>query len=223
MWRVARPIQASWTTPVVVEDASGAEQHPPPGTPRGQLITAGNEFIIAYDPLSGRELWKVEGLASNAIHVPLYGDGIVYLTAGYPEKVLKALALEPGGKPPRVAWTYNKSIAYVPSNLLYDGRVYLTNDQGVLTCLDAKTGALVYEGGRAPAQGAYMASLVAVGDKILMINRDGDGGFVKAGPVHEVLSQNTVDEPVYATPAIVGDRIYVRGERHLFAIGRSAG
>jgi hypothetical protein len=68
-----------------------------------------------------------------------------------------------------------------------------------------------------------MASLVAVGDKILMINRDGDGGFVKAGPVHEVLSQNTVDEPVYATPAIVGDRIYVRGERHLFAIGRSAG
>jgi outer membrane protein assembly factor BamB len=212
-WRVSRPIQASWTTPVLVKDPAGVEQ----------LITAGNEWIIAYEPSSGRELWKIEGLASNAIHVPLHADGMVYLTAGYPEKVLKALALESGGKPPRVAWTYNKSIAYVPSNLLYEGRIYLVNDQGVLTCLDAKTGELVYEGGRAPAQGYYMASLVAVSGKILMINRDGDGGFVKAGPVHEVVAKNTVDEPVYTTPAIVGDRIYVRGERHLWAIARTAG
>jgi outer membrane protein assembly factor BamB len=212
-WRVKRPIQASWTTPVVVADPAGVEQ----------LITAGNEQIIAYDPASGRELWKVDGLASNAIHVPLHADGMVFVTAGYPDKVLKALELQPDGKPPRVAWTYNKGIAYVASNLLYEGRVYLTNDQGVLTCLDAKTGELIYEGGRAPAQGFYMASLVALGGKILMINRDGDGGWVKAGPVHEVLAQNTVDEPVYATPAIVGDRIYIRGERHLFAIAKTAG
>ena len=148
---------------------------------------------------------------------------MVFVTAGYPDKVLKALELQGGGKPPRVAWTHNKGIAYVPSNLLYEGRVYLTNDQGVLTCLDAKTGELVYEGGRAPAQGHYMASLVAVGGKILMINRDGDGGWVKTGPVHEVLAQNSVDEPVYATPAIVGDRIYIRGEKHLFAIAKTAG
>ena len=148
---------------------------------------------------------------------------MVFVTAGYPDKVLKALELQPGGKPPRVAWTHNKGIAYVPSNLLYEGRVYLTNDQGVLTCLDAKTGELVYEGGRAPAQGYYMASLVAVAGKILMINRDGDGGWIKAGPVHEVLAQNTVDEPVYATPAIVGDRLYIRGEKHLFAIAKPAG
>jgi hypothetical protein len=67
-----------------------------------------------------------------------------------------------------------------------------------------------------------MASLVAVAGKILMINRDGDGGWIKAGPVHEVLTQNTVDEPVYATPAIVGDRIYIRGEKHLFAIAKTA-
>ncbi len=212
-WRVERPIQASWTTPVMVEDSAGV----------AQLIAAGNEQIIAYDPASGRELWKIDGLASNAIHVPLHADGMVFVTAGYPDKVLKALELQDGGKPPRVAWTHNKGIAYVPSNLLYEGRVYLTNDQGVLTCLDAKTGELIYEGGRAPAQGHYMASLVAVSGKILMINRDGDGGWVKTGLVHEVLAQNSVDEPVYATPAIVGDRIYVRGEKHLFAIGKTAG
>ena len=77
---------------------------------------------------------------------------MVFLTAGYPDKVLKALELQPDGKPPRVAWTSNKGIsAYVASNLLYEGRVYLTNDQGVLTCLDAKSGEVVYEGGRRPA------------------------------------------------------------------------
>ena len=81
----------------------------------------------------------------------------------------------------------------------------------------------MYEGGRAPAQGAYMASLVAVSGKILMINRDGDGGWIKAGPVHEVVANNTVDEAVYATPAIVGDRIYIRGDKHLWAIARKTG
>jgi outer membrane protein assembly factor BamB len=156
------------------------------------------------------------------MHVPLHGDGMIYVTAGYPQKVLKALELVGGGKPPRLAWTYNKGIAYVASNLLYDGRVYLTSDSGILTCLDAKTGEVIYEGGRAPAQGSYMASLVAVSGKILMVNRDGDGGFIKAGPAHEVLAENTVDEPVYATPAIVGDRIFIRGERHLWAIGKTA-
>jgi len=209
-WRVPRPVQASWTTPIVVEDRSGG----------AQLVTAGNERIIAYDPNTGRELWQVEGLESNAIHVPLHGDGMVYVTAGYPQKVMKALELGAAGTPPRVAWTYNKGLAYVASNLLYEGRVYLTNDAGVLTCLDAKTGATVYEGGRAPAQGSYMASLVAVSGKILMVNRDGDAGWVKAGPQHEVLAEASIDEPVYATPAIVGDRIYIRGERHLYAIAK---
>jgi outer membrane protein assembly factor BamB len=212
-WRVARPIQASWTTPAVVEDPAGTVQ----------LITAGNELIIAYEPATGRELWRVEGLQSNAIHVPLSSGRMVYLTAGYPAKIVKALELAADGKPPRLVWTYNKGIAYVASNLLYDGRIYLTSDSGVLTCLDALTGAVVYEGGRAPAQGSYFASLVEVSGKILMINRDGDGGFVAAGPQHEVLAQNTVDEQVFATPAIVGDRIFIRSERHLWAIAKTAG
>jgi outer membrane protein assembly factor BamB len=211
-WRRARPVQASWTTPIVVAGADGVEQ----------LVTAGNEHVIAYEPATGRELWRVEGLVSNAIHVPLYANGMLYVTAGYPQKVLKAFELGPAGQAPRLAWSYNKGMAYVPSNLLYDGRLYLIADNGLMTCLDAKTGDLVYEGGRAPAQGTYVASLVAVDGKILMVNRDGDAGWIKAGPQHEVIAQASVDEPVYATPAIAGDRIYVRGERHLFAIGKSA-
>ena len=121
-----------------------------------------------------------------------------------------------------IAWTYPKGTGYIPTNLLYEGYLYITNDGGTLTCLDPATGAVVYEGGRVEAPGNVMASLLAVDGKILMVNRDGDGGFIKAGPAHEVLAENTVDEPVYATPAIVGDRIFIRGERHLWAIGKTA-
>ena len=70
-----------------------------------------------------------------------------------------------------------------------------------------------------PVGGAHMASLLAVDGKILMINRDGDAAFIRSGPVHEVLASNTLDEGVYATPAIAKGRIYIRGLRHLYAIG----
>jgi outer membrane protein assembly factor BamB len=212
VWKAARPVQATFTTPILVEDAAA-------GT---QLVTSGTELIIAYDPATGRELWRIDGLKSFAIHVPLAAANRVVVTSGYPQKITKAIDLGKPGDPPRVAWTYNKGTGYVASNLLYDGYLYLTSDAGVLTCLDPATGEVIYEGGRPPAQGTYMASLVAVDGKILMVNRDGDAGFVKAGPRHEVLSVSSVDEPVYATPAIAGGRIYIRGERHLWAIGKTA-
>lgn len=209
VWKVPRPTQATFTTPVVATDAAG----------RDQLVTAGTELVIAYDPATGEELWRAPGLESNAIHVPLVGDGMVIVTAGYPSKVVKALRLSAESEDERLLWSYNKGTGYVVSNLLYQGRLYLTNDDGVLTCLDAATGEILYEGGRTPAGGRYMASLVAADGKILMVNRDGDATFVKAGPEHEVLATSSIDEPVYATPAIVDGRVYIRGERHLWAIG----
>ena len=124
----------------------------------------------------------------------------------------------PGGFDSRV-WTYRKGTGYVPSNLLYDGLLYLTNDGGVITCLDARTGEVVYEGGRLPIRGRYSASMVGGGGRILMVNTDGDAAIIRAGREHEVLGSFSLGESVWATPAIVGDRLYVRGREHLFALG----
>ena len=106
----------------------------------------------------------------------------------------------------------------MPSPLAYGDYLYLMTDAGIVTCLDARTGALVYEGGRVPVPATFTASPVAWGDRILLMSEDGDTFVVRAGPTHEILRTNSIGEPVYASPALAGGTIYIRGERHLFAI-----
>jgi outer membrane protein assembly factor BamB len=119
----------------------------------------------------------------------------------------------------RVAWEYAKGTGYVLSNLLYGDHVYLLTDTGIVTCLDAETGTVKYEGGRPPTPSRFMASPVAYGGLIAMTSEDGQTFMVKAGPAHALVRANSVDEPVYSSPAIANGRIYIRGEKHLFAIG----
>jgi hypothetical protein len=76
-----------------------------------------------------------------------------------------------------------------------------------------------YQDGRPPAPATYLASLLAADGKILQFSEDGDTFLVKAGPTHEIVARNTIGEAIYATPAIAGGRIYIRGAQHLFAIG----
>jgi outer membrane protein assembly factor BamB len=208
VWNTKRPVEISWGTPVLVE-AGG----------RMELVTNGNEFIIAYDPATGKELWKTKGVESNAIHTPLVGHGLVILTAGYPVK--KVIAIRPGAVPDdrRVAWEYARGTGYVISNILYGDYLYLFTDNGIVTCLDPETGAVKYEGGRISAPARFMGSPVAFGGFVAMTSEDGDTYMLKAGPAHEIVRKNSLDEPVYSSPAIANGRIYIRGDKHLFAIG----
>jgi outer membrane protein assembly factor BamB len=208
VWKTKRAIQISWGTPVLVPVGS-----------RTELVTNGTELIIAYDPATGKELWQAKGVQSNAIHTPLVGSGLIVVTAGFPAK--KIIALRPGEQTAdkRVAWEYSKGTGYVLSNILYDGRVYLLTDNGIVTCLEAETGKVVYEGGRPPVPSNFMGSPVAFGGMIAMTSEDGNTFMLKAGPKHEIVRTNTVDEPVYSSVALANGRIYIRGQKHLFAIG----
>lgn len=214
-WRTPRKVEISWATPVVVA-ANG----------RDELVTSGSQLVQAYDPATGRELWRMQGLASNAVTTPLVGEDVVVLSSGYPSKV--SVAVRPGGSgdvtgTPRVLWRYEKGSAYVPSPILYDGHVYLMTDKGLLTCLDAGTGEVRYEGARPPAPASFMASPVAVAGHLLLMSQDGDTFVVKAGPRFELVGTNPLGEPISASAAIAGGRVYIRGESHLFAIGAPAG
>ena len=120
-----------------------------------------------------------------------------------------------------VAWEYAQGTAYVPSPILHGPFLYLMTDTGLLSCLDAQTGKVLYEGGRVPVPAKFTASPVASGNRLFLTSEDGDVFVVKAGPVHEVLATNSVGEAVYASPAIAHGTLYVRGERHLFAIRSS--
>ncbi|MDQ3489308.1 MAG: PQQ-binding-like beta-propeller repeat protein [Acidobacteriota bacterium] len=209
VWKTPRPVDISWSTPVLVKSGT-----------RTELITNASQHVIAYDASTGKELWRTKGVANNAIHAPLVGKDMVVVTAGYPAK--RTIAIRTGDVPDdkRIIWEYTKGTGYVLSNILYGDYVYLSTDNGIITCLDAATGKIVYEGGRPPKPTHFMGSAVAYSGMIAMTSEDGDTFMLKAGPKHEIVRTNSVDEPVYSSAALANGRVYIRGEKHLFAIGK---
>jgi outer membrane protein assembly factor BamB len=210
VWRTERSNRRSWATPLLLKVGDHFE-----------LIAAGAESDAAYDPRTGKELWRANGTESHPIPSPVSGHGLVIMTAGSQAK--RALAIKLGGtgdltNSPAVVWRYNKGTAYVASPVLYGDYLYLVSDAGIMTCLKADTGEVVYEGGRVPVPAQIRASLVAFEDKLLVTSDDGTSFVIKAGPKFEVLATNTVEEPVWASPALSRGTIYIRGDKHLFAI-----
>jgi outer membrane protein assembly factor BamB len=207
-WKTKRPVQISWSTPVVVITGQ-----------RTELITNGTEFVIAYDPATGKELWRTKGVESNAIHTPLVGNGLVIVTAGFPVKRVIAIRTGDVADDKRVAWEYSRGTGYVVSNIVYGDYLYLTSDNGITTCVDVATGQIKYEGGRPPKPARFFGSPVAFGGFVAMTSEEGDTYMVKAGPAHEIVRTNSIGEMVWSSPAISNGRIYIRGQKHLFAIG----
>ncbi|HMG36834.1 MAG TPA: PQQ-binding-like beta-propeller repeat protein [Blastocatellia bacterium] len=215
VWKTPRKVQASWSTPLIVRSAQRAE-----------LITSGNELIVSYDPKTGRELWHAKGHESNAIPTPVAGQGMVFVYAGFPVKRTFAIALGGSGDltgSKSIAWQYDKGTAYVPSSIAYGDYLYLMTDRGIITCLEAKTGKVVYEGGRVPVPATFTASPVAFDGKIILTSEDGDSFVIRAGPKHEVIATNSIGEPVFASPAISDGMIFIRGEKDLFCISEAKG
>jgi outer membrane protein assembly factor BamB len=214
VWRVPRTTRRTWATPLLVQAAG-----------RWELVTSGAETVMAYDPLTGRELWRSKGTVSHAIPSAVYGHGMVFFSAGSQAKHAFALRLGGSGDltgTPSAVWQYDKGTAYVPSPILYEDYLYLMTDKGLVTCLDARTGKLQYEGGRVPVPATFTASLVAYEGKILLCSEDGDTFVLKAGPQHEILRTNSIGEPIFASPAISRGSLFIRGEKHLFCIRRSS-
>jgi len=210
VWRQARTTRRSWATPLIVRTPK-----------RVELLASGAEVVVSYDPRTGRELWRAKGVESHPIPSAVAGHGLVFFSAGSQAKRAMAIRLGAHGDltdSPSIVWRYRKGTAYVPSPILYGPYLYLMTDTGIMTCLDALTGTLVYEGGRPPVPATFTASLVAYGDRLLATSEDGDTFVIKAGATHEVLRTNSVGEPVYASLALAGGSIYIRGAQHLFAI-----
>ena len=208
-WKAAREkIAFTWATPVVAE-ANG----------RKELITAAGDVVIAYDPGTGKELWRGPGVKGYAVTTPVLGHGMAFFAAGYPTKYTYAVKLGGSGEMKPV-WSYEKGTAYVPSPILYGDYYYVMSDKGLLTCFDAKTGVVKYEGKRPTKPATFMGSPVAADGKILITSEDGDTTVIKAGAEFEILTTNSIGEPVYSSAAIADGHIYLRGEKHLYSIKR---
>lgn len=204
VWKTPRKTLESWSSPIVVRQHNQAE-----------LIVNARELVISYDPATGKEYWRTDGVGVNPAPTPVAGHGLVFVTAGAEEKRTVAIRLGGSGE---VAWRYDRGAPHVPSPLLYGDYLYLMTDNGLLTCLDARTGRVKYQGARPPVPATFTASPVAFEDKILLTSEEGDTYVVQAGPVYRLLYTNSIGEATYASPAIAGGRILIRGEKNLYCI-----
>jgi len=211
LWKIKRQEAVNWTTPVIVE----AGRQP-------ELIVPSMEDVVAYDPRSGKEVWRTEGVEGNSVHTPVYGHGMVYVSTGFPKKKTMAIRLDPAPGQERVAWKYDKGTGYIPSPILYGDYLYLMTGGGLLTCLDAVTGEPKYEGKRFPQPGQFTSAPVAVDGKLMITSNDGDTYVVKAGPVHEVLTTNSLGEQVFASLALADGSVFIRSANSLYRIRQSA-
>ena len=212
LWRTPRDEQTSWATPIVVEQDGKA-----------QVVTAASSKVRAYDLKTGKQLWEVGPLTANAIPSPVAGDGMIFATSGFRGAAL--FAIKPGGHgdlkgTESIAWTHNKGTPYVPSPLLYDGRLYFfSGNNNVLTCLDAKTGKPVIDSQRVEdLQGNVYASPVGAGGKVYLVARGGATVVIKASDKLEVLATNQLDEQFDASPGVAGKELFLRGQQHLYCI-----
>jgi outer membrane protein assembly factor BamB len=220
-WKVERPTPAvqeapdAYTTPTFVK-AGG----------RTEIVVTGGDVVTAHDPATGRELWRSSGLNPTgdpwyrivASPVPL--DGMVIA----PTRVKPMLALRAGGRGDVTAshrvWSYDAG-PDVPTPATDGTHLYVVSDKGLVSCLDAKTGQVLY-GPQRIAMGTYSASPVVADGKVYVTSEDGLTTVLKAGPRFEVLGENALGDTTLATPAVAGGQIFVRTSKKLYCLGRSA-
>ena len=212
LWNTPRDATVGWGTPIAVRVGD-----------RDEIIVNGQSRVQAYDPASGRELWRVRGTTFEVIPTPVVGFGMVFSTSG---RAGPTLAIRPGGhgdvSTSHLAWTSPRGSPFVPSPLLLGQYLYTVNDMAsIVTNLDARTGRTVWQGRLGVAQReGFSASPVAVDGKLFFTNDDGDTFVLRAGATFELLRVNSLGERTLASPALVDGRWYVRTEQHLIAIGR---
>jgi outer membrane protein assembly factor BamB len=208
-WKVDRGKgRVSHSTPVIVQAPNGAE-----------LVVNSSERVDAYDPATGTLLWHFGSERQTPIPSPVSDGATLFFTRGYRNS--DYLALRSGGRgdvsATHVMWHAPSGGSYVPSILHYDGLVYLTNEVGVVTCADARTGETVW---RHRLAGVFFASPVAGDGKVYFTSETGETYVLRAGRTAEVLATNDLGERFLASPAISRGRIFLRADGRLFAVGR---
>jgi outer membrane protein assembly factor BamB len=210
-WKTDRDELTTWATPLIVEHDG-----------RVQVIANGSNRVRSYDLKTGEVIWECGGQASNPIPSPVVQNDLVYCMTGYRGYAVYAIPLDSKGDitdSNHIAWSRTDAGPYVSSPLLYGGQLYFTKARdAVLSSLDAATGEPIIEQVRLPGLNSMYASPVAAADRIYFTSREGATIVLKHGPQLDVLATNRLDEGIDASPAIVGKRMYLRGENHLYCI-----
>jgi outer membrane protein assembly factor BamB len=211
LWRSAREEPSSWSTPLAIEHNG-----------RTEIVVPATNKVRSYDPRTGKILWESGGLGSNVIPVPVTHNGMVYVMSGHRDPKLMAIKLGKEGDltgSDAIAWSHTRGVAYTASPVLYENKLYIVTDNGMMSAFNATTGEPYYAQTRLPKAANLKASPVGANGKLYLATEDGDVLVLKMGEKFEVLATNTLQDQVFiATPVIAGGEIYLRGQTTLFAI-----
>lgn len=213
-WKKPRDERTSWTTPVVVKVGG-----------KLQVVVNGYKRIRSYDPKDGKVIWECGGQTDCVVTSPVAGLGMVYCASGFRGSALQAIKLGKTGDltgTDAIVWQVDEATPYVPSPLLYDGKLYVCSvNKGIISVYDAKTGKPHYVKQALDEIKGIYASPVAAGGRVYFTGRKGVVYVIKASEKFEVLAVNKLDDSIDASPAFAGDEMYLKGKEYLYCIAGS--
>ena len=203
-----RPFDQSYTTPLVIQ-VDG----------RDQVVSIGAYRAAAYDPQTGREIWRVSyGDGFSNVPRPVFSHGLVFIGTGFQEPSM--LAVRPTGTGDvtntHVAYTIERGAPFTPSPLIVGDEFYMVSDIGVASCLDVKTGKIHWQQ-RVP--GNYSASPVFADNRIYFLSEEGVATVIAPGKEFRRLAVNTLDGTTFASIAVSQGTFFIRSDSHLYRIG----
>jgi len=207
IWEKTRPVPSSWATPIVIE-AGGLTQ----------IITLGGSWVISYNAVDGTELWRAECLSGEIAPSPIFAADLVFAIS--PND--RIIAIRPDGRgdvtKTHLAWSYDENIPDIPSPVSNGTFVFVVSTPGVVTCLDAKTGAKVWDH---DFELEVNATPAIARDRIIIAGKKGRVVILQAGAELKELTQFDLGEEIFASPALVADKIYLRTAAALYCIGEA--
>jgi outer membrane protein assembly factor BamB len=208
-WKVDKPAgQESYSSPIVVQGPSGAE-----------LIVNSNSGVESFDPNSGTSLWTYPEVNRFPIPVAMVDNGVLFLSRGYRSSPYMAIRL--GGRgditSTHVAWRVPTGGPYVSSLVHYQGVIYMSTDNGILSAVDARNGERLWQ---ERVGGTFSASPIAGDGKVYFVSEGGETVVIKAGRTFELVSRNKLDGHFVASPAAGGGKVFLRADDRLYALGR---
>jgi outer membrane protein assembly factor BamB len=214
VWKQAREERTSWSSPKIIE-VNGREQ----------VIVSATGAIRGYDSETGEVIWHCTGLTHNVIPYPVVHNDVVFLMSGFRGNALFAVDLKRArgdiNGTDMIVWSHDKDTPYTPSPLLWDGYIYfLKANNGILSCFNAETFEEMYSKERLEGIGNIYTSPVGANGHIYFVGQKGKVFVVKKGPEFEILAVNELNGMYCSSPAIVGNRIYIRSYETLYCFGK---
>jgi outer membrane protein assembly factor BamB len=181
------------------------------------MLSVGAKAAYGYDPRNGSELWRVQFIDWSTAPRPVYADGLAYFVTGLTKKEM--LAVKVGGQgdvtDSHIAWRSRTGIGKYASPLLIDGLLYTANDESFITCLDAKSGEVVWS---ERVGGKFAASPIYADGHMFYFDQQGKSLVVNPGRTYQPIATNTLASGMMASPAVAGKALVVRTKTHLYRI-----